>query len=449
MALSIQAGQVACTEFAHLQGKTSAASLFLLVILCAASVPSCSESRPALCREGIGEFSSDFSTGVTVSVGASKEGGFATHACDATLKWGRDALPVAQGVPEIDIDVMGADLGLGVPVVAFQIESSELDPLATYEVFSLEKPPHLLRTITGGDDYDAKDANLRGRNEIWTDDARAANGFESLRPPDWDFAPTVVFRFEHQQLVDVSPEFEPYFDRQIAQVKAQLDAKALDEFRKGDGKLSLSSASSLEDLHMLLRTKIEVLEIVWAYLSSGREQQAWSELAAMWPPADLDRIRRAIQEARAHGILSQVDAVSKPGAGGPWRHRATILNCTRIDIHEPVPQGPFQPASVAAPDSEGLATTFKVDSRPQPIYLGIPFPKGEEQALPDSSSTIGLNLVIDAAGKVHSAELANKADSGPVADRVIGASADWNFVPAFVGNRAVACRLRFDVWPKQ
>jgi len=180
---------------------------------------------------------------------------------------------------------MGADLGWGVPVVAFQIQNSDLDRLAAYEVFSLAKPPHLLRTITGGDAYDAKDINLRGHNEIWTDDARAVDGFEDRR------------------LIDVSPEFQTYFDRQIAQVKSQLSPETLEAFRKSDGKLSSTSASSLEDLHALLRTKIQVLEIVWSYLESGREQQAWSELAAMWPPTDLGRIRGAIQDARARGIL--------------------------------------------------------------------------------------------------------------------------------------------------
>jgi hypothetical protein len=449
MLLLISRHSAGCGATARRRGKVDARILLLLVFLCAVSVPCRAESGRVLCREGFGSLSSQFSTGVTVSVGASKNGAFATHACDATLRWGRNALPVAQGAWEVDIDVMGADLGLGAAVVAFQIRNSELDRLATYEVFSLVKPPHLLRTITGGDEYDAKDMNLRDRNEIWTDDARAVDGFESLPLSSWDFSPTVVLRFEDRRLVDVSSEFQAYFDHQVAQVKSLLDANALNEFRKSDGNLSSSSASSLEDLHMLLRTKIQVLEIVWSYLSSGREQQAWSELAAMWPPADLDRMREAIQDARTRGILRQVSGVSKLGGGVPWKRHATIFDCIKTDTYETDPNAP----SIAShgqlvPGIAGVAPT-PVDSRPEPIYLGIPFSRSQDQALPDSSSKIYLNLVIDAAGKVHSAKLENKADNGPIGDKVLSASADWNFIPAFVGSHAVACRLRFGVWPEQ
>jgi hypothetical protein len=423
--------------------------LLPLVFLCAASVPRHCHAQRMLCREGFGGFSSRFSTGVTVFVGASRNGGFATRACDATLRWGKKELRAAQGAWGIDIDVMGADFGLGVPVVAFSIKNSELDSFSTYEVFSLAKPPHLLHTITGGDKYDAKDMNFRSRNEIWTDDARAIDGFENLPLSSWDFLPAVVLRYEDERLVDVGSEFQTYFDRQIAQIKSQLDAKALDEFRKGDGRPSASSTYAMEDFHTLVRTKINVLEIVWAYLDSGREQQAWSELAAMWPPADLDRIRKAIEDARARGVLRQVDGVAKRDARVRWKHRATIFDCIKTDDYESDPH-----AVSIAPHGQLVSGVTElppapVDSRPEPIYLDMAFSRSQDQGLPDLSSKIYLNLVIDAAGKVQSAQLANKKDNGPVGEKVLSASADWNFIPAFVGNRAVACRLRFGVWPKQ
>jgi len=40
----------------------------------------------------------------------------------------------------------------------------------TYKVYSLEKPPRLLPTITGGDWFSAADTKLEGRTEIWTSD---------------------------------------------------------------------------------------------------------------------------------------------------------------------------------------------------------------------------------------------------------------------------------------
>lgn len=316
------------------QLKTNPGIPLLLAILCAACVPCRCHAQRILCRDGFGSFSSQFPTGVTVTVGASRNGASAVHACDATLHWGKDVLPVAQGVYEANIDVMGADLGLGVPVVAFQIKASEADRLTTYKVFSLAKPPHLLRIITGGDEYDAKDMDLRGRNEIWTDDARAIDGLENLPLSSWDFAPTVVLRFEDQRLIDVSSEFQPYFDHQIAQVKSQLDPAALKEFRQSDGKLKSPAAYAMADLHRVIRTKIQVIEIVWSDLESGREQQAWSELADLWPPADVDRMRAAFQAARARGILHQVDAASNPGVTLPFKRHATVFDCIKSDAYE-------------------------------------------------------------------------------------------------------------------
>jgi hypothetical protein len=271
-----------------------------------------------------------------VLVGASREGEFATHACSATLRWGKQTLPVARGAWGIDIDVMGADLGLGAPVVAFRIKKSEIDPLSTYEVYSLTKPPHLLRTITGGDEYDAKDMNLRGRNEIWIDDVRAIDGFENLPLSSWDILPTVVLRFEDGKLVDAGSEFQPYFDRQIAELRSHLDAAALDAFRKTDGRPSSSSTGLTTDLHSLIRTKIQVLEIVWSYLSSGRDNQAWSELAARWPVSDLDRIREAIVAARARGVLRQIDGASTRDRRIPWKHRARFLIASRRIPTKPI-----------------------------------------------------------------------------------------------------------------
>jgi hypothetical protein len=145
-------------------------------------------------------------------------------------------------------------------------------------------------------------------------------------------------------------------------------------------------------------------------------------------------------------VLRQVDGAD-PGV--PSRHRATIFDCIKTDTYESDPNAPsVAPHGQLVPGIAETAPTL-VDSRPQPIYLGVTHAKNQEQGLPDSSAKIYLNLVIDAAGKVRSANLANKADSGPIGEKVLSASADWNFIPAFVGRRAVACRLRFGVWPRQ
>jgi hypothetical protein len=215
--------------------------------------------------------------------------------------------------------------------------------------------------------------------------------------------------------------------------------------------------STSVSLHTLVRTKIQVLEIIWSYLSNGREPQAWSELADMWPPADLDRIRGAIQDARARAILHQVDGVQRTGQGRRENHQAKIFDCTKLSNHESYADSPTAhlPSlngapipTVAEPDAAETNRSL-VDSRPEPINIGVPLSDTQKRALPDTNSQINLNLVVDAAGKVQSAQLANTADHGPIGDTVLSASADWKFIPAFANGRAVACHTVFGVWPKQ
>jgi hypothetical protein len=137
--------------------------LIIYAILCFVSMCGYAQTHLVLCAAGIGSFSSKFTTGVAVTVAATKVRGFSTRTCEATLGWGEEVMPAAQEAWEIDIDVLGADLGLNTPVVAFQVKSSAQDHLMTYKVYSLEKPPRLLRTITGGDWFEAAHGVSAGR----------------------------------------------------------------------------------------------------------------------------------------------------------------------------------------------------------------------------------------------------------------------------------------------
>ena len=427
-----------------------AGRMLLYMIPCAVSVLCHGQTHLALCSAGIGNFSSKFTTGVTVTVDATKAGSFSTHTCEATLSWGKDVLPVAPTSWQIDIDVMGVDLGLNTPVVAFQVKSSARDQLTTYSVYSLEKPPRLLRTVTGGDFFSAGDTNLEGRTEIWTDDAGTVDGFEGLPLSSFDFAPTVVLRFEKQRLIDVSSEYQPYFDHQIAQLKTQLDAQALAAFKNSDGKLQSNAPLSVEKLHMLMTTKIKVLEFVWSYLYSGREEEARSALAAMWPSTDFDRILASILDAQARGIRRQVDGVYTPNSAPRWKHHAQIYNMdteSKGVVDMAIPGQPMATgAGMPSPDAGfGEKTSSSVDAKPEPIFLGTPLSPDDNQS--SQTSKVDLNLVIDAAGKVRSAQLANEADKGPTGEMLVGATPGWKFIPAFRDGRAVACRVRFGVWP--
>ncbi len=345
-------------------------------------------------------------------------------------------MPIADEAWQVDIDVLGADLGFKMPVVAFQIKKSDLDSDMTYKVYSIQKQPRLLRTITGGDFFRAADTDLDGSIEIWTGDA-SVSGFEGLSLDDLDFAPTIVLRFEKQHLIDVGSEFQSRYDLQIARLKSQIGPQQIDDFRKSDGKLSIAniSPSEIEDRHRLVVTKIKVLEIVWAYLYSGREQNAWDALAAMWPPADVNRIRSSLSGARSHGIHSEIDGVSPSGPPRKMKH---------VFVYDPKVRREwlYDPADRPSSDNDGSprAPVLSVDSSPEPILLWSTPPSDNQQALPTAERFV--DLVIDAAGKVHSVKMAGDADKG-----VIDASSEWRFIPAFRGGQPVASRMRLSVTP--
>ena len=373
-----------------------------------------------LCRGGDGNFDAEFRTGIKVHVGAARNE-FSTHTCAAKLSWEKQELVVATGVAQLDLDAFGVDLGDGLPVAAFQIKKSDTDCCMDYGIYSLEKPPRLLRTITGGDFFSARDGDLDGSVEIWTHDAAAANGFEKLTLGELDFAPTVIFRFAHGRLLDASAEFQSYFDKELARIKAGVSAHDLEDFKNSDGSLAeMPTPTTADRLHHLRVVKIRVLEIVWAYLYSGREQDAWRALGEMWPPADVDRIRAALLNARAHGIGGQADGTSADHPEGKKK---------RLHIFEAA-GGPGRRLEV---------------NPPRAILLELPTASVIQQF--GSQPQLLLDLVIDAAGKVRAVEPTEKAS---VVDRDrIKMAMTWKFIPAFKDGRAVASHMRIAVSPKQ
>lgn len=390
-----------------------------LLLLLATPVATHAQLRQGLCSDGFGAFQTSFS-GVKVTVGAAKKEGFATRACSATLEWGKDSLPVVPEAAAVDIDALGVDLGLESSIVALQVKNSDADWSVTYKIYSLEKPPRLLRTVSGGSSFSAADTDLDGRIEIWTDDASAMNGMDRLSAGELDFPPTIVLRFEKHKLIDVSAEFQSLFDHQVAQLRGELDSAQLDDFKNSDGKLSPTPSLSAEQMHHRRLTKIAVLEIVWAYLYSGREQQAWEALAEMWPPSDLDRIRSLILNARTAGIRSQVDGVEEK-TGSHVKKFAYIYETAGESNGRPQ-----DPTETASPN-------LRADVKPQAILLRrlavgeIPLPQSEKM----------VDIVIDAAGKVRSAKAVGNNDLDLVHD-----CAGWKFIPAFKDGRPVASRMR-------
>jgi hypothetical protein len=203
------------------------------LLFCVTVIPCHAQGRDALCRNGSGDFEADFHTGVKLRLGAARTTatGLATRVCEATLSWNKQERIVTTGASQLDVDTFGPDLGLGLPVVTFQVKQSETECCMAYQIYSLQKPPALLRAITGGGFFSASDTDLDGRVEIWTDDAAAADGFENLVGGELDFAPTIVLRFERNHLLDVSSEFQIDFDEEIAKLRAELDSQDLRDFK--------------------------------------------------------------------------------------------------------------------------------------------------------------------------------------------------------------------------
>jgi hypothetical protein len=400
--------------------------LFLLSFL-AASVCH-AQSRDVVCRGGVGFFEAEFPTGVRVHVGASMLGELEARVCEAALSWGDQHLAISDAAPELDIDAFGVDMGLGAPVVAAQVKKSKADCCMGYSIYSLRSPPVLLRRLTGGEYFSAADTDLDGRVEIWTNDAAAVEGFENFRLRDLDFAPPVVLRFVRGRLLDVGSEFRPYFDQKIADERAKLNPQDLGDFKNSDGMLASAAGLPAGWLSRLRGVKVRVLEIVWAYLYSGREQEAWRSLAEMWPAADLDRIRAAILKARAQGIRSQLDGVSTVVPTGR-EIRVKIFDGTTT-----VSATPGLTPKDVKPKQEIVA--------PRAILMERPPPATQlETELAQTEST--LELVIDSAGKVRSAEFvadAQSADQG-----LIKSTSDWKFIPAYSAGEPVASRILLGV----
>jgi len=388
-------------------------------VLIVVSIGRClGQNHEVLCNNGEGRFQAEFQALVTVTVGATKSRGLSTRTCEATLAWNKQAVTVSTNVAQVDLDAFGIDLGLGVPVAAFQIKNSANQCCTEYKLYSLDKSPRLLRTITGGGFFSAGDTDLDGRVEIWTTDAAAVNGLERLDLAELDSAPTLVLRFEERELYDVSSEFQTYFDRHIALRRKQLKPEDLRDFKSSDGILSVNAPAAAERTHRLRQVKIKILEIVWNYLYSGRETQAWSALAEMWPDGDVARIRAALVDARARGILAQV-------ATAPSGRPAKKGKGVRIF------------------DAEIQSSGGKTEvTPPVPILLRRPPPpeSSNEASLP---SEVLLELTIDSAGKVRSAEPAGNSKSLDAA--LLQATTVWKFIPARSADRPVASRMRLAI----
>jgi len=105
--------------------------------------------------------------------------------------------------------------------------------------------------------------------------------------------PRIILRADDAGLHNVSADFVEQYDSEIALARARI----------GNGKIGKFEIADFNDV------KGMVLEIVFSYLYSRREQQAWQSLDEMWPPKDRERIKNLIVKTRAKGLLSELSKV--------------------------------------------------------------------------------------------------------------------------------------------
>lgn len=142
----------------------------------------------------------------------------------------------------------------------------------------------------------------RGRRLIVLPDD-AFVGFPDLEggAPDELSLPVIRFEFVDGGLRDVGARFDGYYDVEIMRTRRKLTPHKVRDLRLG----------RLEETERGV-IGARVLKIVFSYLYSGREKQAWKELSLAWPPADVKRVKAAIIETRARGSLSLATPAPEP-----------------------------------------------------------------------------------------------------------------------------------------
>jgi hypothetical protein len=162
----------------------------------------------------------------------------------------------------------------------------------TYEIASLGEHPVILAPIRNESPFYVFKDPASHQYRIMSSDG----GFHSFDGRCYDCSPfpRVVLQVDRTGIHDVSAQFTEQYDSEIAQARAKIAQGEIERFLRAD----------FEDARRV------VLEIVFSYLYSGREAEAWQTLDEMWPARDRQRIRKLITHTRAHGLLSRLPSAT-------------------------------------------------------------------------------------------------------------------------------------------
>lgn len=194
-------------------------------------------------------------------------------------------------------EATGSDInGDGQPEVVFEGYSGGAHCCWTYWIVSLENPPGLVAEIHNKAVLRFRDIDSDGRLEIEGADG-AFDYFDGLCHACSPF-PRVVLDLQGDNLADMTKAlWTPENEKSLRDLRQAITQNDLREFMKADPALTSGTNTA---------TKQRILELVLAYLYSGRGQDAWKVLDEMWPPSDKERIKGLILETRKCGILNYV-----------------------------------------------------------------------------------------------------------------------------------------------
>jgi len=188
----------------------------------------------------------------------------------------------------------GEDIfGDGHPTLILEAFSGGAHCCYTYRLVSLSDPPVVLRPIENEAPFYFFKDKATGQFRIMTSDG-AFDYFDGMCHACVPF-PRVVLQADASGLRDVSVQFTEQYDSEIAAARARI----------AEGDIGKFITADFQD------AKAVVLDIVYSYLYSGREVQAWQTLDEMWPTGDRERIKKLILKTRAEGLLSKL-AKTKP-----------------------------------------------------------------------------------------------------------------------------------------
>ncbi|SRR5712691_4514869 len=203
------------------------------------------------------------------------------------------------------IVLAGVDVnGDGIPDVVLEAFSGGTHCCWTYYFLSLGPRPGLLLKFDNNRDASFFWYKKPGQIYMEIQDG-AFDYFDEVCHACSPF-PLVYLRLDGSNLVDISREYAGNYDEII-----RVSQKAL----TGGARRRLKALTEKpSDAEPVRKARYNALMIVFAYLYSGREEQAHQALQELWPRFDQERIWNLIIQTRHNGILCYT---RKDAACGP------------------------------------------------------------------------------------------------------------------------------------